>query len=60
MADRTPAELERENAYLKLRLAQLESDNLDISAENGRLREERERLHARRTARAPNPLGSGQ
>ena len=60
MADRTPAELERENAYLKLRLAQLESDNLDITAENGRLREERERLHARRAARAPNPLGSGQ
>ena len=60
MADRPPAELERENAYLKLRLAQLESDNLDITAENGRLREERERLHARRAARAPNPLGSGQ
>lgn len=60
MADRTPAELERENAYLKLRLAQLESDNLDLTAENGRLREERERLHARRAARAPNPLGSGQ
>jgi hypothetical protein len=60
MADRTPAELERENAYLKLRLAQLESDKLDLTAENGRLREERERLHARRAARAPNPLGSGQ
>jgi hypothetical protein len=60
MADRTPVELERENAYLKLRVAQLQSDNLDITAENGRLREERERLHARRAASAPNPLGSGQ
>ena len=26
----------------------------------GRLRQERERLHGRREARAPNPLGSGQ
>ena len=60
MSDRTPAELERENAYLRLRLTQLESDVVDLSAENGRLREERERLHGRRTARAPNPLGSGQ
>jgi hypothetical protein len=56
----TPAELDRENAYLKLRIAQLESDKLDLAAENGRLREERERLHARRAARAPNPLGGGQ
>jgi hypothetical protein len=56
----TPAELDRENAYLKLRIAQLESDKLDLAAENGRLREERERLHGRRAAHAPNPLGGGQ
>ena len=60
MSMAAPAELERENAYLKLRIAQLESDKLDLAAENGRLREERERLHARRAARAPNPLGGGQ
>lgn len=57
MAERTITELERENAYLKNRLAQLEGDLVDLAAENGRLREERERLHARRAARAPNPLG---
>jgi predicted nucleic acid-binding Zn-ribbon protein len=57
VAERTITELERENAYLKNRLAQLEGDLVDLAAENGRLREERERLHARRAARAPNPLG---
>jgi hypothetical protein len=56
----TPAELERENAYLRLRVGQLQADVVDLNAEIGRLREERERLHARRAARAPNPLGSGQ
>jgi predicted nucleic acid-binding Zn-ribbon protein len=60
MAERTLEALEQENAYLKLRLAQLESDLVDVSAENGRLREERERTHARRAARPPNPLGGGQ
>lgn len=50
----------RENAYLKTRLGQLQSDNADLSAEVDRLRQERERLHGRRAARAPNPLGSGQ
>lgn len=60
MAERTLADLARENAYLKLRLAQLESDVVDLKAENVRLSEERERTHARRAARPPNPLGSGQ
>jgi hypothetical protein len=60
MTDRTAADLERENAYLKMRVAQLQSDVEDLSAENGRLREERERFHQRRAARAPNPLGGGQ
>ena len=54
------APLERENAYLRARVAQLEADVLDLSAENGRLREERERLHGRRAARPPSPLGGGQ
>lgn len=64
MSERTVEHYERENAYLKLRVAQLEGDVQDLSAENLRLREERERLHGRREARAggsaPNPLGSGQ
>jgi predicted nucleic acid-binding Zn-ribbon protein len=60
MTERTAEALERENQYLRTRGAQLQSDIEDISAENGRLREERERLYGRRAARAPNPLGSGQ
>jgi predicted nucleic acid-binding Zn-ribbon protein len=60
MTERTAEALERENQYLRTRVAQLQSDIEDISAENGRLREERERLHGRRAARAPNPLGGGQ
>jgi predicted nucleic acid-binding Zn-ribbon protein len=60
MTERTQAELERENDYLRKRVAQLQSDVEDITAENGRLREERERLHGRRAARPPNPLGGGQ
>jgi hypothetical protein len=60
MADRSPAELERENSYLKARIAQLEGDVTDLAAENLRLQQERERLHARRAALAPNPLGGGQ
>jgi predicted nucleic acid-binding Zn-ribbon protein len=60
MTDSTPEALLRENAYLKTRIAQLQSDLADVSAEVDRLRQERERLHGRREARAPNPLGSGQ
>lgn len=52
--------MHRENHYLRARVAQLEGDVTDLNAENGRLREERERTHARRAARAPNPLGGGQ
>lgn len=52
--------MHRENTYLKLRVAQLENDVVDLTAENARLQEERERTLARRAARAPNPLGGGQ
>jgi hypothetical protein len=55
-----PEDLQRENLYLRQRVAQLQSDVTDISAEAGRLREELERLHGRRAMRPPNPLGSGQ
>ena len=60
MDQRPREDLERENLYLKQRVAQLLGDVTDLSAENDRLRQERERLHARRQARAPNPLGGGQ
>jgi hypothetical protein len=52
--------MHRENLYLKARVAQLENDVVDLTAENLRLTEEREHTHARRAARAPNPLGGGQ
>jgi hypothetical protein len=55
-----PRDLERENAYLRQRLAQLESDVVDLNAENHRLRQEAERRYAARQARTPNPLGGGQ
>jgi len=60
MTQRTADQIENENTYLRRRLAQLEADIVDITAENNRLREERERLHGRRAAHAPNPLGGGQ
>jgi len=60
MAERTLLELDRENDYLRRRVAQLQADVVDITADNARLREERERLHGRRLAQAPNPLGGGQ
>lgn len=60
MTDAPTDGLLRENAYLKVRVAQLQSDVADLSAEVDRLRQERERLQGRREARAPNPLGGGQ
>ena len=60
MAEPTYEDLQRENAYLKQRVAQLQSDIMDLSAETDRLRQERERLHGRRAQQAPNPLGGGQ
>lgn len=52
--------LRRENAYLRDRVAQLQSDLTDLSAENTRLRQERERLHGRSAISVPNPLAGGQ
>ena len=60
MTEAAATDLLRENVYLKNRVAQLQGDVVDISAEANRLRQELERLHGRRTARPPNPLGSGQ
>jgi hypothetical protein len=59
----TPDErLARENAYLKLRNAQLQDDVTALSAEAERLRQVVERLHGRTVtpAHTPTPLGSGQ
>ena len=53
-------ELQRENAYLKQRNAQLQSDLVDVSAERDRLAQELERMHGRRQARAADPLSGGQ
>jgi len=59
MAERSLAELERENAYLKARIAQLQGDVTGLTAENRRLLEVHERLAGRRAARPPSPLGDG-
>jgi outer membrane murein-binding lipoprotein Lpp len=53
-------DLERENLYLRQRVAQLQADVTDLSAEVDRLRQERERLHGRQQARRPDPLSGGQ
>ncbi|WP_083770821.1 hotdog family protein [Phenylobacterium zucineum] len=52
--------LERENAYLRLRNAQLESDVVALSAETERLRQIVQRLHGRTPVQPPNPLSGGQ
>lgn len=52
--------LQRENLYLRPRNLQLQADVTDLSAENGRLREQHERLHGRVAMRQANPLGGGQ
>jgi hypothetical protein len=54
------ARLVRENAYLRLRNAQLQDDVTSITAEAERLRQVLDRLHGRTHAPAPNPLSGGQ
>ena len=51
--------LQRENAYLKGRVAELQADVGDLSAEVERLRQRLEHTAARSTAGPPNPLGGG-
>jgi len=60
VADRDPADLLRENAYLKLRNAQLQSDILDLSAEVERLRRIQDRLHVRTMAQKPDMPTGGE
>lgn len=53
--------LHQENAYLKLRCAQLQADVSDLDAQLSRVQNELERLHGRRaTAVQANPLAGGQ
>ena len=59
----TPVEaeaLQRENAYLKTRVADLQTDVSDLAAEVERLRQRLEHAAAARTGRTPDPLGGGQ
>jgi predicted nucleic acid-binding Zn-ribbon protein len=60
VADRDPADLLRENAYLKLRNAQLQSDILDLSAEVERLRQIQDRLHGRMADQKPDSPAGGR
>ena len=59
----TPAEedaLRRENAYLKTRVATLQTDVGDLNSEIERMRQRLEHASAARRATQPNPLGGGQ
>ena len=59
LADRDPAELSRENAYLKQRNAQLQLDIIDLSAEVERLRRVQDRLHGRAGMETPDSPAIG-
>lgn len=52
MDDAESGKLVRENAYLKLRCAQLQDDVTDLGSQVMRLRQEVERLHGVRATRA--------
>jgi len=60
MTDAEIQAMRRENDYLKVRNAQLQSDLSDLSAEVDRLRQALERTSIRRPGTAPNPLSGGQ
>ena len=55
MSEPAVSPMERENAYLKLRLAQLSDDNVALRAEAERLRQIVERPHGRTPSAAPEP-----
>jgi hypothetical protein len=59
MADRSPAEIEAENVYLRQRVAQLTDDVVDLSAQVVRSQQQAARFIGR-SASHPNPLGGGQ
>jgi len=53
--DAESRKLLRENAYLKLRCAQLQDDVTDLGSQVMRMRQELERLHGVRATRADAP-----
>ncbi|THD71504.1 hypothetical protein [Phenylobacterium sp.] len=55
-----PKDLERENLYLRQRVAQLTDDVSSLAAEADRLRQTLERMRGRVAARRPDPLSGGQ
>jgi hypothetical protein len=55
-----PADLARENLYLRQRIAELQDDVSSLAAEGDRLRQTLERMHGRVAARRPDPLSGGQ
>jgi hypothetical protein len=60
VTDPTLAALIRENAYLKLRNAQLQEDVTALAAEGERLTQILERLHGRSGAVGSGPLGGSR
>lgn len=59
-APAVPPDLERENAYLRRRNAELQDDIIALQSEAGRLRDIVERLHGRKPSGPPDPLSGGQ
>lgn len=61
MTDPDSERLARENAYLKLRCAQLQDANGDLESQILRLQQQLERLNEGRSRpRPPDPLSGGQ
>jgi hypothetical protein len=58
MTDANPQD--RQTKYLHDRIAQLQADLVDVTAENQRLRQQLERFDGRTRRPAPNPLAGGQ
>lgn len=59
-APRLDPALERENLYLRQRVAQLQDDIVAMTAETARLGQIIERPHGRTVRLPANPLGGGQ
>jgi hypothetical protein len=55
MDDAEGQKLLRENAYLKLRCAQLQGDVTDLGSQVARLQQELERIHGVRVSRRAEP-----
>jgi hypothetical protein len=60
MTDEDAQAMRRENAYLKLRNAQLQTDVTSLGGQVLRMQQEMERLNGRKAGRAADPLSGGQ